>query len=554
MTKIIQRHDTAANWSTINPVLALGEMGVETDTNKFKFGDGTTPYNELPYAAGEGGGTGGSGTIITSRDGDITYNKLALGEGLIVDTGDIPWTNPQMSSNSQDGYVASASSDDHTFDSQIWKAFDKDITTPEDAWYTGPVSPPQWIMLECPEPVRLTSCMIMNEVSTPVNLRSGYIQGSNDGTTFDTLYTIINRTDATGFAETYTFDNNRYYKYLRVYCVDKWSSSDGISIQEIEFSGYVKSEGAVPTLKVSIDEINTLSDRVNANEADIAELQIDKQDKLTAGDGIIITNKYEGVLSKAIHPYPNGTVNLDITYPENEVVVNTQTTLFKNPGDISSSNYTIIYKVISPVTQDHSICLGRTYGTYVSANTFGFKPDSLIAISTNYNGGNGDWYISNEALRTTFLNKLNSGEITFKCTRKIDGTTVTKEIQISDDGGINYHPASYFGYSSDAIIVTNTDNDTFFQEYTSIGTDSSLTIDTSGIEMVVGDNIPILTIQTKPATITSIGAVQPDGTSITVSNNGIISGQDVRSFTGYSDTGTLVLKSINGVLQWVAEA
>ena len=56
MTKIIQRHDTAANWTTANPVLASGEMGVETDTNKFKFGDGVTAWTSLAYAAGEGGG------------------------------------------------------------------------------------------------------------------------------------------------------------------------------------------------------------------------------------------------------------------------------------------------------------------------------------------------------------------------------------------------------------------------------------------------------------------------------------------------------------------
>ena len=54
MTKIIQRHDTSANWTSINPVLAAGEMGVETDTNKFKFGDGVTVWNSLAYAAGEG--------------------------------------------------------------------------------------------------------------------------------------------------------------------------------------------------------------------------------------------------------------------------------------------------------------------------------------------------------------------------------------------------------------------------------------------------------------------------------------------------------------------
>lgn len=50
MTKIIQRHDTAANWESVNPVLAVGEIGIETDTNKMKIGDGTSPYTELPYS------------------------------------------------------------------------------------------------------------------------------------------------------------------------------------------------------------------------------------------------------------------------------------------------------------------------------------------------------------------------------------------------------------------------------------------------------------------------------------------------------------------------
>lgn len=249
MTRIIQRHDTAANWNTNNPVLALGEMGVETDTNKFKFGNGTTPYNELAYAAGEGGS--GSGTILTSIDGIVTYDKLAIGDSLIVDDGGIPWTNPQMSSNSQDGYVASASAALVDSDSAIYKAFDKNTTTSNNAWYTGSVAMPQWIMLECPEPVRLTSCMIMNEITTPVNFKSGYIQGSNDGTNFDTLYTITNRADITGLQITYTFNNNVYYKYLRVYCTESYGN--GLSIQEIEFSGYTKAEGGKLTLNTKVD-------------------------------------------------------------------------------------------------------------------------------------------------------------------------------------------------------------------------------------------------------------------------------------------------------------
>lgn len=48
-TKIQLRHDTADNWTSFDPVLAVGEVGVETDTNRFKFGDGTTVWTNLPY-------------------------------------------------------------------------------------------------------------------------------------------------------------------------------------------------------------------------------------------------------------------------------------------------------------------------------------------------------------------------------------------------------------------------------------------------------------------------------------------------------------------------
>lgn len=50
--RIQLRRDLANNWQGINPVLAEGEMGIETDTRKFKFGDGITAWNKLAYASG----------------------------------------------------------------------------------------------------------------------------------------------------------------------------------------------------------------------------------------------------------------------------------------------------------------------------------------------------------------------------------------------------------------------------------------------------------------------------------------------------------------------
>lgn len=45
------RRDTSAQWSANNPVLLDAEIGVDTDTGKFKIGDGSTAWSSLPYAA-----------------------------------------------------------------------------------------------------------------------------------------------------------------------------------------------------------------------------------------------------------------------------------------------------------------------------------------------------------------------------------------------------------------------------------------------------------------------------------------------------------------------
>jgi hypothetical protein len=47
-----QRRDTAANWTSADPTLLSGEFGYETDTGKFKVGDGTTAWTSLSYIAG----------------------------------------------------------------------------------------------------------------------------------------------------------------------------------------------------------------------------------------------------------------------------------------------------------------------------------------------------------------------------------------------------------------------------------------------------------------------------------------------------------------------
>jgi hypothetical protein len=50
-TRMQQRRGTAAQWTAANPVLAAGEIGFETDTSKFKMGNGSSTWSALEYFA-----------------------------------------------------------------------------------------------------------------------------------------------------------------------------------------------------------------------------------------------------------------------------------------------------------------------------------------------------------------------------------------------------------------------------------------------------------------------------------------------------------------------
>ena len=48
-TKIQIRRDTSSNWTSFNPILGAGEIGFETNTGKFKIGDGSSVWSALDY-------------------------------------------------------------------------------------------------------------------------------------------------------------------------------------------------------------------------------------------------------------------------------------------------------------------------------------------------------------------------------------------------------------------------------------------------------------------------------------------------------------------------
>jgi hypothetical protein len=96
-TVIQLRRDTAANWSTNNPILAKGEMGFEYDTGLFKIGDGVTAWSGLSY----GGLTGPAQTQVLESFGDGSDGNVSLSSGVTTLVRDMFYNNLTLSGTAQ---------------------------------------------------------------------------------------------------------------------------------------------------------------------------------------------------------------------------------------------------------------------------------------------------------------------------------------------------------------------------------------------------------------------------------------------------------------------
>ena len=98
-TQIQLRRDTAADWTSNNPTMAAGEFGWESDTNRFKIGDGSTAWASLAYAdtlktLGDISVTGS--TISAPSNGDLSLTTSGTGN---VNVGEITVRGTTLSSS-----------------------------------------------------------------------------------------------------------------------------------------------------------------------------------------------------------------------------------------------------------------------------------------------------------------------------------------------------------------------------------------------------------------------------------------------------------------------
>ena len=168
--RILLRRDSSGNWDTNNPVLSLGEPGVETDTLKVKIGDGASDWQALGYSitkdfndltntpttiSGYGITDALSLTAISvtensaSGSGSLTYNNT---------TGEFSYTPPVIATTldevAQNGNTTNETITAKSFTSDVFvinsRTVDEEYTIAagENAQSTGPLTVNSTITIE----------------------------------------------------------------------------------------------------------------------------------------------------------------------------------------------------------------------------------------------------------------------------------------------------------------------------------------------------------------------------------------------------------------------
>jgi hypothetical protein len=113
-TKIQVRRDTSANWTSLNPTLSSGEIGYETNTGKFKIGNGSTLWSSLDYfldssdLSGYLTASSASTTYLTQTSASTTYLAQASASTTYLTQGSASTTYQQKVTNVDDteiGYL-----------------------------------------------------------------------------------------------------------------------------------------------------------------------------------------------------------------------------------------------------------------------------------------------------------------------------------------------------------------------------------------------------------------------------------------------------------------
>ena len=270
-----QRYDTAANWTAANPTLLAGEIGIESDTKKWKLGDGSTAWTSLGYIPGLSISAYPLVNADISATAEIAVSKLADGTPRQLLQTDAAGTGVEWASNIDIP---------GTLDVTGATTFDNNVIIQGDLTVNGTETIINTQTLDVED-----KNIVIGKVVTPSDITADGGGITLKGTTDKTI-NWIDATDAWTFSEHVNIVSTKEYRIAGTKVLDATSLGSGVT------GSSLTSVGTIATGVWNGTAINTAYGGTGQTTYSNGQLLIGKTDgtlakaTLTASTGVTITN------------------------------------------------------------------------------------------------------------------------------------------------------------------------------------------------------------------------------------------------------------------------
>jgi hypothetical protein len=270
-----QRYDTAANWTAANPTLLAGEIGIESDTKKWKLGDGSTVWTSLGYIPGLSISAYPLVNADIAAGAEIAVSKLANGTARQLLQTDAAGTGVEFASNIDIP---------GTLDVTSAATFDNNVIIQGDLTVNGTETIINTQTLDVED-----KNIVIGKVVTPSDVTADGGGITLKGTTDKTI-NWIDATDAWTFSEHVNIVSTKEYRIAGTKVLDATSLGSGVT------SSSLTSVGTIATGVWNGTAIGTAYGGTNQTTYTDGQLLIGKTDgtlaktTLTASTGVTITN------------------------------------------------------------------------------------------------------------------------------------------------------------------------------------------------------------------------------------------------------------------------
>jgi len=270
-----QRRDTAANWTSVNPTLLAGEIGIESDTNKWKVGTGSAAWTALAYMPGSQLSAYPIVNVDIAAGAEIAVSKLADGAARQLLQTDAAGTGVEWASNIDIP---------GTLDVTNAATFDNNVIIQGDLTVNGTTTTIDTTNLAIED-----KNIVIGKVTTPTDVTADGGGITLKGTTDKTI-NWIDATDAWTFSEHVNIVSTKEYRIAGTKVLDATSLGSAV------VSSSLTSVGTIGTGVWQGTTIGTAYGGTGQTTYSNGQLLIGKTDgtlakaTLTASTGITITN------------------------------------------------------------------------------------------------------------------------------------------------------------------------------------------------------------------------------------------------------------------------